>query len=128
MLIGILVLFGLFAGSAQAGQDSDAWTRVHADWPFFHGYYKVNPNGVVHEKWSCNSDWRDCIGSAFYYPVDKFTNPPLDTPCGEDIFEMMWTGTDEFPDDEGDASDFLTIGRTYWFCDALGLEVFRGSE
>ncbi len=127
MLIGILVLFGVFAGSAQAGQDSDAWTRVHANWPFDHGYYKTNPNGVVHEKWSCNSDWEDCDGYGLYYPTSKFAEAPDDNVC-DGLGPLTWEGTTEYGDDEGDASDFLVVGETYWFCDALGLEVFRASE
>jgi hypothetical protein len=34
----------------------------------------------------------------------------------------------EYLDDEGDVSDFLIIGETYWFCDTLGEELFRRSE
>lgn len=128
MLMGTLILLGLFAGGAQAGQEADAWTRVHAFWPFDHGYYKTSPNGVVHEKWSCNPGWWNCEGNAIYFPTSKFEEQPLDTPCGAAIGTRTWGGTTEFPDDEGNVSDFIIIGETYWFCDTLGEEVFRGSE
>lgn len=128
MLIGTLMLFGLFVGHAQAGQENDAWTKVHAEWPDSHGYYKASPNGVVHEKWSCNANWQDCDGNALYFPVSKYEQPPLDTPCGAEIGTRTWGGTVEFLDDEGDVSDFLTIGETYWFCDTLGQGAFRSSE
>ena len=128
VMIGTLMLFVMFIGGAHAGQDQDAWTKVHADWPASHGYYKANPNGMVHEKWSCDSNWQNCDGYAQYFPASKFEEQPLDTACGEEIFLLLWQGTTEYPDDEGDASDFLIIGETYWFCDRFGEEVFRGSE
>ena len=128
LLLGSLILLGGFTQVAQAGQEDDVWTKVHADWPAYHGYYKASPNGVVHEKWSCSSDWQDCDGDAIYFPTSKFENPVLDTPCGADISPRLWEGTEEFPDDEGDVSDFLTLGEEYWFCDTLGEQVFRGSE
>jgi len=122
------ILVGVFAGSAQAGQEADAWTKVHAHWPGNHGYYKLSPNGVVLEKWSCNANWKDCDGNAQYFPVSKFEEPPFDTPCDASIGLRKWIGTDEFLDDEGDVSDFLTFGETYWFCDTHGQDVFRSSE
>jgi hypothetical protein len=128
MLMGTLIMFGLFAGGAQAGQDADAWTKVHTDWPWDQGYYKISLNGVVHEKWSCEPNWQDCDGGGLYYPVSKFEDPVLDTPCGADISPRLWEGTVEYLDDEGDFSDFLTIGEAYWFCDTLGDGVFRASE
>ena len=127
MLVVTLLLSGLFVGNAQAKQDRDRWTKVHADWPGY-GYYKVSPNGVVHEKWACDPNWRNCAGSALYFPTSKFTNPVTDTPCGEEIGAIFWGGTLEFQDDQGDVSDFLVIGETYWFCDSFGEEIFRGSD
>jgi hypothetical protein len=72
MLLVSLFVPALVVGSAQAGQENDVWQKVHASWPDEHGYYKGAPNGVVHEKWSCNSDWQDCDGAALYFPVDGF--------------------------------------------------------
>ena len=129
MLMAALILFGLFAGGGQAEQECDAWTKVHAYWPWDHGYYKMSPNGVIHEKWGCNSNWQDCQGEALYFPTSKFETPVLDTPCGDDIGEpWQWKRTKEFRDDEGDVSDFLVRGETYWFCDVEEAEVFRSSE
>jgi hypothetical protein len=128
MLLVSLFVSALVVGSAQAGQENDVWQKVHAAWPDEHGYYKGAPNGVVHEKWSCNSDWKDCDGAALYFPVDGFEEPPSDTPCGADISQRVWNGTDEYPGDDADVSDFLVIGESYWFCDTLGEELFRGSE
>ena len=85
--MGTLMLFGLFVGGAQAGQNADAWTQVHAFWPFDHGYYKTSPNGVVHEKWSCDSNWENCDGNALYHPVSKFADPPDDNVC-DLLFEL----------------------------------------
>lgn len=34
----------------------------------------------------------------------------------------------EYLYDEGDVSDSLIIGETYWFRDTLGEVLFRGSE
>lgn len=128
MLLGSLILLGVFANGAQAGQENDVWTKVHADWPDSHGYYKASPNGVVHEKWSCNSNWQDCDGNALYFLLSEFKDPVEDTPCGDEIDARLWEGTTEYDDDEGDVSDLLIIGETYWFCDTLGEEVFRRSE
>lgn len=127
-LVIILLLSTVLVESASAKQNRDRWKKVHADWPSAHGYYKVSPNGVVHEKWSCDENWRNCFGSAIYFPMSKFKNPVTNTPCGEEIGTILWTGTGEYTDDEADVSDFLIIGETYWFCDTLGAEVFRGSD
>jgi hypothetical protein len=84
--------------------------------------------GVIHEKWSCESNWQDCDGNAPDFPASRSENPVEDTPGGADIGQRLWVGTMEYLDDEGDVSDFLIIGETYWFCDTLGEELFRGSE
>jgi hypothetical protein len=126
-LMAALILFGLFAGGAQAGQERDKWTKVHADWPWDHGYYKASPNGVVHEMFFCEPTWKDCTGNALYYPTSRFENPVLDTPCGAHIELFLWEGTVEYADDEGDVSEFLAVGETYWFCETYE-EVFRSSE
>jgi hypothetical protein len=125
-LIATLFFSGLSVSNVQAKQDRDRWTKVHADWPGY-GYYKVSPNGIVHEKWACDENWRNCAGSATYYPMSKFKNPVTGTPCGEEIGTISWEGTVEYQDDQADVSDFLIIGKSYWFCDALGGEIFRGS-
>jgi hypothetical protein len=128
MLMGVFVIFGMFVNVAHAEQENDKWTKVHADWTFFHGYYKKSPNGVVHDKWACNSDWEDCAGYGLYYPTSKFAEAPDDNVCGNVPRPLIWEGTTEYGDDEGDASDFLVVGETYWFCDAFEVEIFRGSE
>ena len=127
MLVLALFSSGLFVENAQAKQDRDRWQKVHADWPGY-GYYKVSPNGVVHEKWACNENWRNCAGSATYYPISKFKNPVTGTPCGENIGTITWGGTMEYSDDQADVSDFLVIDETYWFCDTVGQDVFRGPD